>query len=151
MNPTWAVFTALYEPVGWRNVWEILPKFKHCIIALIHLTGALQITSMWDVVRSFLNRKNYSLILILSFKPHICVKRGCANTGLFQLELNDSWFSSFKFQRHRRGMEIAQVCSLAGFVKVTNALWCCFPTWLHKFGFDYSRRKMTENFCGFFF
>lgn len=47
-------------------------------------------------------------------------------------------------------MEIAGVCSLAGFVKVTNALWCCFPTWLHKFGFGCSRRKMTGNSMGYF-
>lgn len=55
-----------------------------------------------------------------------------------------SWFSSFKFQRHRRGMEIAQVCSLAGFVKVTNALWCCFPTWLHKLALVFLRERWWE-------
>ena len=48
-------------------------------------------------------------------------------------------------------MEIAQVCSLAGFVKVANGLWCSFPAWLHKFGFGFSRRKMTENSCKLFF
>lgn len=61
-----------------------------------------------------------------------------------------SWFSSFKFQRHRRGMEIAQVCSLAGFVKVTNALWCCFPTWLHKLGFGFFKRKMMRISVDYF-
>lgn len=95
-NPAWAVYPTQYELVGWLNACQILTKFKHGIIALMSLTAVLQISSMWDIMSSFLKRKKLLPDYIFFFKSHSSVKRGCANIGLLLPGSTNFLHSSFR-------------------------------------------------------
>lgn len=88
-----------YDLVGWLNACQILPKFKHCIIELIFFTGVLQITSMWDVVSSFLKtKKPIAGLYSLQQESVLCWKRVCQHRSfiIWKYWFPDSLPSSFR-------------------------------------------------------
>lgn len=99
VNPARAVFPPWYDLVGWLNACQILPKFKHCIIELIFFTGVLQITSMWDVVSSFLKtKKPIAGLYSLQQESVLCWKRVCQHRSfiIWKYWFPDSLPSSFR-------------------------------------------------------